>query len=544
MDREVEKDYHVWKVHNAARAETGLPFSDFRLCLGTEILDGPDAQNLWETKLNDVDAVDVSLFLLGDLGESDDEMVAEFVDSLSCVGPYDAFQWTSAGRSRRCCLSLLARVADMVADYSCHAAVIDHSCSYYDACAAPYISRRLLHDREFVLDAVSDGAFFLLYYTDARFMNDVDILEVAAGQHPAIIGDAGDLPQDDRGVANAALAEDPAVFEHVSERLRGDREIALATVSRCGIVLQHVTAGLASDVAVVLSAVKNDGLALEHAHATLTSDPAVVLPAVKNNGLALKHAHPTLQDDEEIVMAAVRQDPRALEFASGRLQNTVDVVEAASRRHGVDYVNEFIGENVLGSDELFLRVPFLLSRASDDILGDRALFERLLPTYPWTWMYASRALKEDADLALVALRNWRSGSGVLASVCKAIPAEFLADKDLMLPIVGACGSILSYCCSALKADVDVAMAAVRNRRSALKFVRDDNIVLDILVSVRGFSERNLKELLGKRRGSVIWEAYLERCPDECRLSLREEQMAASRGKRRRTERLKTKIASR
>jgi hypothetical protein len=150
-------------------------------------------------------------------------------------------------------------------------------------------------------------------------------------------------------------------------------------------------------------------------------------------------------------------------------------------------------------------------------------------------------LKEDADLALVALRNWGArrhespSSPDLVSVCKPIPAEFFADKDLMLPIVGACGSILYHCCSALKADVDVATAAVRNCRSALAFVCDD-IVLEILVSIRGFSECNLKGWLGKKRGSVIWHAYLERCPEECMLSLREEQRAlaaASRGKRRR-----------
>ena len=62
----------------------------------------------------------------------------------------------------------------------------------------------------------------------------------------------------------------------------------------------------------------------------------------------------------------------------------------------------------------------------------------------------------------------------------------------------------------------------------------DEIVLAVLVSVKGVSERGLKEWLGKRRGLSVWQAYLATCPDEFKNSIQEEQRAlAARCKRRR-----------
>ena len=544
LDQEVDKKFNLSSLQALARVETRLPSSDFKLILDTDILDSPDAFDVWKARLSKADVVEVSLIQLGDLEESDDELAAEFEECLSSNGAESVDLWTSAGRSKRCCRSLLGRIASMATDHSRHTRCVDLDSAedYYGCYAAPHISSQLLRDREFVLDVVSDGAWFLLYHADGMFWNDIDIITAAVEHNPAILELAGEIPRDDRGVVDAALAEDPSVFEHISERLRGDKTLVSATVSRCGRMLRYASMWLRRDAAVVLSAVNNDGLALEYAHhPTLTSSPDVVLSAVKNDGLALQHAHPTMRDDKAIIMAAIKSNPEALEFASGRLQNTIDVVETAVRTERARMicsshcVERYIGKAVLGSVELFVRVPSLVRLASDDVLGDRSLFEQILPTTPRAWRYASCALKEDVDLALLVLRSggWDPHCNGLESVCDAIPEKIFADKDVMLPIVGSCGYALRRCSVALKADLDMATAAVRNRRSSIAFVSDE-IVLAVLVSVKGVSERGLKDWLGKRRGLSVWQAYLATCPDEFKNSIQEEQRAlAARARRKR-----------
>jgi len=532
LDREVGKDFSLWCLLALARVETKLPFSDFKLTLDTYNLDSLDAFDVWKARLSNADVIEVSLMQLGDLEESDDELVAEFEECLSSNGTESAVLWTSAGRSKRCCRSMLGAIASIATDY--------YAEDYYRRDAEPFISSQLLRDHEFVLDAVWDGAWFLLYHADGRFWNDIDIITAAVKHYPDILKLAGEIPRDDREVVDAALAGDPSLFKHISKRLRGDKTLVSATVSICGCMLRYASKCLRRDAAVVLSAVNNDGLALKYAHhPTLTSSFDVVLSAVKNDGLALQHAHPIMRDDQAIIMAAIKSNPRALEFASERLQNTIGVVEAAvsvRSGYGGHYVERYIGKAVLGSVELFVRVPSLVRLASDDVLGDRSLFEQILPTTPWAWRYASCALKKDVDLALLALRNWgpqHSWNCDLASVCDAIPEKIYADKDAMLPIVGSFGYALSRCSVALKADLDMATAAVRNTRSSIAFVSDE-IALAVLVSVKGVSERGLKEWLGKRRGLSVWQAYLATCPDEFKNSIQEEpRVLAARCKRRR-----------
>lgn len=160
-------------------------------------------------------------------------------------------------------------------------------------------------------------------------------------------------------------------------------------------------------------------------------------------GYAIKYMTPEIQDDREIVKLAVQhqsnqQDWTAYECVSDRLKNDREIAALAVKADGGNLLH--VPKHFLDDKELVMKADFSFNTESYSVISPRLAADKDI---------FSKALKESPYIIRYA------------------PA-YQDDKSAVLSAVSMNGNTLEYASSRLKDDNDVALAALKDYRYAVE----------------------------------------------------------------------------
>ncbi|MBI5542477.1 MAG: DUF4116 domain-containing protein [Deltaproteobacteria bacterium] len=200
------------------------------------------------------------------------------------------------------------------------------------------------------------------------------------------------------------------------------------------------------------------------------------LPAEARKALSDLRSHPeavltlapALQQNPTFIYAAVRSEPQILLFLpyfSPQHQRDPDLALAAIRAHSeaIRYVDP-----VLLSDRDFVRKaiaenPWCFAAAPEPFRADKALVAELVEKSGFLLSDAASSLRDDEELVRAAIKSTPT------VMCEMrLPDEVAHDKVAMLGVAEKCGMLIAVMEPALRADREIALAAVRQEGLALE----------------------------------------------------------------------------
>ena len=217
------------------------------------------------------------------------------------------------------------------------------------------------------------------------------------------------------------------------------------------------------DEEIVNVAVKKNGLALEFASSRLQNNYNMVMTAVSKNGLALQFASKELRSNFEIVNAAVKSNGLALQYASNELKNNRDVVLNAIKSNGLSF--RYASRDIINEKEVILEAlnnincylnweDDIMKFIPDKFYNDKDIMMLMLDINTCSVYYASDKLLHNKTYLKKAVKN-------ADIICDFIPKDILIDKKSVLPLLKVNGEVYRYLSEELKNDKELALIAMK-----------------------------------------------------------------------------------
>ena len=158
----------------------------------------------------------------------------------------------------------------------------------------------------------------------------------------------------------------------------------------------------------VLKAVRNDGLNLQFADYGLRDDFDVVLMAVKKDGSAIQYASRQLRDNYEINEAAYNAPSHNPDLLSNTfLSDRKTALKMAERGFISPYFKDdkdIIMKSMQGTNTIHL--IYFRDNVSEKLKSDKAFMMEVIAESPLCFQYISEDLRDDDELAELAIRGW------------------------------------------------------------------------------------------------------------------------------------------
>lgn len=290
-----------------------------------------------------------------------------------------------------------------------------------------------------------------------------------------------------RDVALEAVQRKHFVLDLLADTFKADREIVLKAVEKHGHALRFAASSLKFDREVLLTAFRQLGIVLPELNMQSQTIRELVLCAVRQKHFVLDLVADTFKMDRQAVHAAVAGDGRALRFAADALKFDRKLLFAAMQQawnisppDSLQTIREVVLWSVRSQGET-------LYIMADTFKSDRDVVMESVRSSGLSLQHSADALKADRDVVFAAVSNngraLRFAAAPLKDDCGLLSAAFkqawgidlpehdcASRRDMALGAARIDGSILEVLSDSLKADVDIAFAAVRQSPDALRHV--------------------------------------------------------------------------
>lgn len=216
-----------------------------------------------------------------------------------------------------------------------------------------YVNKKWGDDKDFVLEAVKNQGYQILYASD-RLKQDREItLEAISSDEYAFLYIASDF-KNDRSLLLEALPRNPRLLKSVSDKFKDDIDLVLKTVNSNGHFLCYASDRLKNNKEVVLTAIKNEPKSIVEASSLLQNDVNLCMEAVTKKGVVFQYLSDEMKDNKEIVLTALQSSSAMYEYVSPRLKNDEEIINGVFEKNAAMFKfmpKEFRGikENLLNA---------------------------------------------------------------------------------------------------------------------------------------------------------------------------------------------------
>ena len=293
-------------------------------------------------------------------------------------------------------------------------------------------------------------------YLDSSLRSNKDFIRTAVEIGGIdVLKDVDKKLSDDKKFVLSLVQINGKALNYASERLKQDREIVLAAINQCALALEFADWGLKNDEEIVLTAIKRNGEAIRYASLNMCKNRTIVLAAVKDWGPAFNWGDSFWQDkeiaieaaahgskdavsqhrkDRDVALAAIRAGYDILESLSDELRDDKELVKEAVRYHDTAYKN-----------------------ASSRLQQDRDVIKEVLTHHGYMWRLIPHH-RDDLELFELALKSF-------GCLLEDAPPHFKQDPKRVMAAVQINGAAFQYADPVLKADRDIALAALKKGAS-------------------------------------------------------------------------------
>ena len=223
------------------------------------------------------------------------------------------------------------------------------------------------------------------------------------------------------------------VLKYASKELKADKDLVMATQRLPSLMFKNGDSLTKADVLTSWRAGSLKGASDE-----LKADKEVIQLAVESHGSALAHASDALKADKQIVLIAMNNGGSLRDVSKALCAN--ERVVLAALKNGELYAGCF-------------------APASEDIRADKEIALIAVKRECTNILYVSDDLKADKDVIMSALENWDNDRPF--TDCKLpFPTHLKNDKEVIMAIVKEDGDQFEFASDELKADKEVAVAAM------------------------------------------------------------------------------------